>query len=239
MIIIPAIDIKGGKCVRLYQGEMDKATIYNNNPVEVAVEWQKRGARLLHVVDLDGAVEGTPVNIGLIKKIISSVKIPVQVGGGIRSKEVAVAYLKAGAWRVVLGTRAVYDIGYVKELARTFPGRIVISLDARDGKVAVQGWKELTEIEVLELAKKFEKSKIGAIIYTNIRRDGTLEGPDIEGIERLVRALNIPVIASGGISSIEDIRNLKKIPAPGVVGVIIGRALYAGTIKIEEALALQ
>ena len=239
MLIIPAIDIKGGKCVRLYQGEMDKETIYSDNPVDVAIGWQKKGARLLHVIDLDGAVEGMPVNISLIKKIISAVTIPIQVGGGIRSREIAMAYLKAGAWRVVLGTRAAYDIEYVKDMARTLPGRIVISLDAKDGRIAVCGWKEVTEIEVLEVAKKFEKSKIGAIIYTNIRRDGTLSGPDIEGIKSLVQALSIPVIASGGISSMEDLRNLKGIPEPGVVGAIIGKALYTGAINLEEALALQ
>lgn len=238
MLIIPAIDIKEGRCVRLYQGEMEKEVVYSTDPLEVARRWSDAGAEAIHVVDLDGAVSGNPVNSSLIRDIISSTNTPVQVGGGVRDIHTIQTYLDMGAWRIVLGTVAVYNIEYTLDLAKTFPGRVVVSLDSRNGKVAVKGWKEVTEVDTLDLARRFEGSGIGAIVYTNINRDGTLKGPDVDGIERLVRSVNIPIIASGGVSTIDDIKRLKKICSPGVEGVIIGKALYSGAIDLREALSL-
>lgn len=238
MKIIPAIDIKGGQCVRLYQGQMDQETVYSDNPLEVARRWEDAGAEMLHVVDLDGAVEGAPVNDEIICKIISSLKIPVQVGGGIREIPAAGRYIDAGAARVVLGTAAISYTGLVLLLAESFPGKIVISIDASDGMVAIRGWQEVTNTSVVEVAKQFEDARISAVVFTDIKRDGTLSGPNIESIERLSKNVRIPVIASGGVSGIRDIEELQTIRDPELEGVIVGKAIYSGAIDLGAAIAL-
>jgi len=236
MIIIPAIDIKGGRCVRLYQGRMDKETVYSENPVEAAGRWEDMGAEMLHVVDLDGAVCGRPVNLDVIKDIISSVKLNVQIGGGIRDVESAKHYLSIGAYRVVLGTAIVNNLEFVNNMCTACPDQIVVSLDAKDGMIAVKGWTEVTGTDAIEMAKTFEGIGISAIVFTDIKRDGTLTGPNIESIKKLVSNVNIPVIASGGISGINDIRELLNIKNPGIAGVIVGKALYSGAINLGEAI---
>ncbi len=216
---------------------MDKETVYSHDPLEVARKWGEMGAEMLHVVDLDGAVAGRPVNSGVIEKIIS-LKVDVQVGGGIRDMETARHYLSAGACRVVLGTAAVGNLEFVRTLCAAFPARIVLSLDARDGMVAVKGWTEVTERDAIDTAKSLEGSGISAIVFTDISRDGTLTGPNIKSIKRLAGSVRIPVIASGGISDIEDIRALLDIKDPGLEGVIVGKALYSGAVDLREAIAL-
>ena len=238
MIIIPAIDIKEGRCVRLFQGRMDKETVYSHNPLEVARRWEDMGAEMLHVVDLDGAVSGKTVNSDVIKEIISLLKIRVQVGGGIRDIDTVGLYLTAGAHRVILGTAAVNNLEFVRTLSEAYKGHIVISLDASDGMVAVKGWTEVTAVAAIDMAKRFEGSGISAIVFTDISRDGTLTGPNIESIKKLVSTVRIPVIASGGISGIDDIRALLGIKSPGVEGVIVGKALYSGAIDLKEAITL-
>lgn len=238
MKIIPAIDIKGGQCVRLYQGQMDQETVYSDNPLEVAHRWADAGAEMLHIVDLDGAVEGTPVNSDLICQIISSVKIPVQVGGGIREIPVAGKYLDSGAARVVLGTAAVSYTGLIHFLAEAFPRKIVLSLDASEGMVAIRGWQEVTDMSAVDVAKRFEESGVSAIVFTDIKRDGTLTGPNIESIAQLSRNVRIPVIASGGVSDMRDIEELLTIKDPELEGVIVGKAIYSGAIDLSAAIAL-
>ena len=238
MKVIPAIDIKGGQCVRLYQGQMDQETVYSDNPLEVARRWEEAGAEMLHVVDLDGAVEGAPVNSDIICQIISTLKIPVQVGGGIRETNSAGKYLDTGAARVVLGTAAVSYTGLVHLLAETFRGKIVISLDASEGMVAIRGWQEVTNMSAVDVAKRFEDSGVCAIVFTDIKRDGTLAGPNIESIEKLSKNVEIPVIASGGVSGVKDIAALLTINNPELEGVIVGKAIYSGAIDLREAIAL-
>lgn len=231
--IIPAIDIKGGRCVRLYQGRMDQETVYSESPLEVAKMWEEMGAGMLHIVDLDGAVTGTPVNFSIIEKIIAALSIKVQVGGGIRNKESVEKYLEVGAARVILGTAAADNIEFVWNISGFYSARIVISLDAKDGMAAVKGWTEVTEIDAIDLAKKFEGIGIGAIVFTDISRDGTLTGPNIKSIERFASSVRIPVIASGGVSGIGDIRALCKL---SIDGIIIGKALYSGAVDLREAM---
>jgi len=238
MKIIPAIDIKGGQCVRLYQGQMDQETVYSDNPLEVAHRWADAGAEMLHIVDLDGAVEGTPVNSDIICQIISSVKIPVQVGGGIREIPTAGKYLDSGAARVVLGTAAVSYTGLIHFLAEAFPRKIVLSLDASEGMVAIRGWQEVTDMSAVDVAKRFEESGVSAIVFTDIKRDGTLTGPNIESIKTLSKNVRIPVIASGGVSGIKDIEELLTIKDPELEGVIVGKAIYSGAIDLSAAIAL-
>lgn len=233
MKIIPAIDIKGGRCVRLYQGRMDQETVYSENPLEVAKMWEEMGAGMLHIVDLDGAVTGTPVNFSIIEKMISALSIKVQVGGGIRNKESVEKYLEIGAARVIIGTAAAANIEFVWNISGFYTARIVISLDAKDGMAAVKGWTEVTEIDAIDLAKKFEGIGIGAIVFTDISRDGTLTGPNLKSIERFASSVRIPVIASGGVSGIDDIRALCKL---SIEGIIIGKALYSGAVDLREAI---
>lgn len=233
MKIIPAIDIKGGRCVRLYQGRMDQETVYSENPLEVAKMWEEMGAGMLHIVDLDGAVTGTPVNFSIIEKMISALSIKVQVGGGIRNKESVEKYLEIGAARVIIGTAAADNIEFVWNISGFYTARIVISLDAKDGMAAVKGWTEITEIDAIDLAKKFEGIGIGAIVFTDISRDGTLTGPNLKSIERFASSVRIPVIASGGVSGMGDIRALCKL---GIEGIIIGKALYSGAVDLREAI---
>ena len=238
MLIIPAIDLKDGKCVRLEQGLMDKDTIFNDNPAAQALEWQNQGAELLHVVDLDGAFAGEPKNKAAVESILKAINIPAQLGGGIRDLATIEAYLSMGLSRVIIGTAAQRNPELVKEACKKFPGRIVVGIDAKNGQVAVQGWAEVTDITAVELARKFEDCGVTAIIYTDISRDGMLQGPNLEATKALAEAVAIPVIASGGVSSLADIENLLAIEQSGISGVITGKAVYTGAIRLAEAIAL-
>jgi phosphoribosylformimino-5-aminoimidazole carboxamide ribotide isomerase len=238
MIVIPAIDLKEGKCVRLEQGLMDKDTVFNDNPAAQARAWQEQGAELLHIVDLDGAFAGQPKNRAAIEAIVKAITIPAQLGGGIRDIATIEAYLSLGLSRVIIGTAAQRNPELVREACAKFPGRIVVGIDAKNGMVAVQGWAEVTDITAADLARKFEGFGVAAIIYTDISRDGMLQGPNLEATKALAEAVSIPIIASGGVSSLKDIRNLMAIEASGVTGVITGKAVYTGAIKLAEAVAL-
>lgn len=238
MIVIPAIDLKDGKCVRLEQGLMEKDTVFNDNPGAQARAWQEQGAELLHIVDLDGAFAGEPKNRGAIEDIIKSITIPAQLGGGIRDIATIEAYLSLGLSRVIIGTAAQRNPELVSDACARFPGRIVVGIDAKNGMVAVQGWAEVTDITAVELARKFEDCGVAAIIYTDISRDGMLQGPNLEATRALAEAVSIPIIASGGVSSLKDIENLMAIEASGVTGVITGKAVYTGAISLNEAIAL-
>jgi phosphoribosylformimino-5-aminoimidazole carboxamide ribotide isomerase len=238
MIVIPAIDLKEGKCVRLEQGLMDKNTVFNDNPAAQARAWQDQGAEMLHIVDLDGAFAGEPKNRAAIEAIVAAITIPSQLGGGIRDIETIEAYLSLGLSRVIIGTAAQRNPELVREACARFPGRIVVGIDAKNGMVAVQGWAEVTDITAVDLARKFEDCGVAAIIYTDIARDGMLQGPNLEATKALAEAVSIPIIASGGVSSLQDIRNLMAIESSGVNGVITGKAVYTGAIRLAEAVAL-
>ena len=238
MIIIPAIDVKNGQCVRLSQGRMEDATIYSSDPVEVARRWEEAGARRLHIVDLDGAVSGRPRNRELVKRICSAVSMEVELGGGMRDIEAVEEYLAAGVKYAILGTAAVRDPSFRDACCRQHPGRIIIGIDALNGMVAVQGWTESTTLSAVELARQLDAQEVAAIVYTDISRDGMLTGPNAEETARLARLISIPVIASGGMSRIGDVEKLLKAESSGIMGVIIGRALYTGGIDLREALAL-
>ena len=236
MIVIPAIDLKDGKCVRLEQGLMEFDTVFNDNPGAQARAWQDQGAELLHIVDLDGAFAGEPKNREAIEAIVRAVSIPTQLGGGIRDMATIEAYLSLGIGRVIIGTAAQRNPELVKEACEKFPGRIVVGIDAKDGMVAVQGWAEVTGVTAVELAKKFEGFGVSAIIYTDISRDGMLQGPNLEATKQLAESITIPVIASGGLSTLQDIRNLMTVESAGVTGVITGKAIYTGAINLAEAI---
>ncbi|OGP11333.1 MAG: 1-(5-phosphoribosyl)-5-[(5-phosphoribosylamino)methylideneamino]imidazole-4-carboxamide isomerase [Deltaproteobacteria bacterium GWA2_47_9] len=236
MLVIPAIDIKGGKCVRLVQGKMDQETVYSTNPVEVAKKWQSMGAEFLHLVDLDGAFAGEPKNSVAIEAIADAITIPFQVGGGIRDIEAINLYLAMGASRIILGTTALEKTWFVRDVCEQHHGQILVGIDARDGKVAIKGWEELTNKAAIELAKELEDAGVAGIIYTDISRDGMLKGPNIEGIKALAQSVKIPIIASGGVSNIEDIKRLKELESIGVVGVITGKAIYTGGLNLTEAI---
>ena len=238
MIIIPAIDLKGGQCVRLSQGDMDRATVYSENPAEMAKTWQSMGAQRIHVVDLDGAVSGQPKNRDAIVAIVSAVSVPVQLGGGIRGIETIKEYFSCGIDRVILGTAAIKNPLFLEESCRAWPGRIIVGIDATDGMVCVQGWTEKTAMSVVELVKKIEHLPLAAIVFTDIKRDGMLTGPNIESTALLARSTHIPVIASGGVSRIEDIEALLTVEQSGVSGVIIGRALYTGNLDLPECIRI-
>jgi len=238
MLVIPAIDLKNGVCVRLEQGLMDKETVFNHNPAEQALEWQSQGAELLHVVDLDGAFAGKPQNRPAIEAIVKAIDIPVQLGGGVRDIAIIEAYLSLGVSRVIIGTAAQRNPGLVREACLKFPGKIVVGIDAKNGMAAVQGWAEVTNITAIELARKFEDCEVTAIIYTDISRDGMLIGPNLEATRLLAESISIPVIASGGVSNLKDIEQLMTIEQSGVTGVITGRAIYTGAFKLSEAIAL-
>lgn len=238
MIIFPAIDLKNGQCVRLFKGDMAQATIFNDNPCAQALEFEKSGFRYLHLVDLDGAIEGMAVNKSAVEAILKTVKIPLQLGGGIRSICAIENWLSLGVSRVILGTVAAKNPALVREAAQKFAGKIVVGIDSKNGFVATQGWVETSEVKTLDLAKKYEDCGVAAIIYTDISRDGTLTGLDFEGTRILAQNLTIPIIASGGVSSIEDIKNLQSLEQYGLEGVIIGRALYDKKIDVKELLDL-
>jgi phosphoribosylformimino-5-aminoimidazole carboxamide ribotide isomerase len=238
MLVIPAIDLKEGKCVRLEQGLMDKDTVFNDDPAAQALEWQAQGAELLHIVDLDGAFAGEPKNRSAIEAIIKAISIPAQLGGGIRDITAIENYLSLGLSRVIIGTAAQRNPELVREACAKFPGRIVVGIDAKNGMVAVQGWAEVTGITAVDLAKKFEGYGVAAIIYTDISRDGMLQGPNLDATRELAESVSIPVIASGGVSTLQDIANLMDIEQSGISGVITGKAVYTGAIKLAEAIAL-
>ena len=236
MIIIPAIDIQSGQCVRLLQGRKDDATVFSDDPAAMARRWVEAGAQLIHVVDLDGAFEKGPRNTVAIRAILDSVHIAVQVGGGIRDEQSIQNYLDAGVARVVIGTAAVRDPDRVRAICSRFPDRIVLGIDARNGMVAVEGWTETTLVRAIDLARRFEDCPVAAINFTDIHRDGMQTGVNIEETRRLAQSVSIPVVASGGISSLADIHQLLPLGAMGVCGVIVGRALYAGTLDLKQAI---
>lgn len=236
MIVIPAIDLKDGKCVRLVQGDFARVTVYADDPVAMAVNWQEQGAKRLHLVDLDGSLAGAPKNRDQINGILRAVSIPVQVGGGIRSRETIEAYLTMGLSWVILGTAALRDEPFVREVCRAYEGRIILGIDAGDGKVAVQGWTENTSASPVPLAQRYADAGLAAIIYTDIKRDGVGTGVNIEATRALAQAVDIPVIASGGVAGTADITGLMDIEKFGVAGVIVGKALYSGALSLAEAL---
>ncbi len=239
MLLIPAIDLKDGKCVRLRQGRMDDETIFGDDPVEVAQRWVDAGARRLHMVDLNGAFEGKPVNAGSIKAVVEAFPdLPIQVGGGIRDEETVQAYLDAGVQYTIIGTKAVSAPHFINDLCVEFPGHIIVGLDAKEGKVAIDGWSKLSHHSVIDMAQRFEHDGVEAIIYTDIGRDGMMNGVNIESTVELARAITIPVIASGGITSIEDVRALCAVTDEGINGAITGRAIYEGTLDLAAAQQL-
>jgi phosphoribosylformimino-5-aminoimidazole carboxamide ribotide isomerase len=238
MILYPAIDLKDGQCVRLLRGEMEKATVFSNAPADQAALFEQAGFEWLHIVDLNGAFEGKPVNESAVKAILSRVSMPVQLGGGIRNMDMIANWLSAGVSRVILGTAALRNPVLVKEACRVFPGQIAVGIDAKDGKVAINGWAETSATLAVDLAKKFEDVGVAAIIYTDISKDGAMEGPNTEETVRLAEAITTPVIASGGISSVADIARYKEFCDSGIEGCILGRALYDGAIAPADALKL-
>jgi len=233
MIIYPAVDVKDGRCVRLVQGMFNDVTVYSDSPVEMALRWEKLGAQYLHIVDLDGARTGEPQNIAVISEMAVKLGIPVQLGGGVRSIEMIEIILCKGVERIILGTSAVRDPNLVKKALKTFENNVVVGIDAKDGMVAIEGWAKTSEFTAVGFAKKMEDLGAKTIIYTDISRDGMLAGPNLKAMEEMVKAVNIDVIASGGVSRLEDVKNLKEV---GVAGAIIGKALYTGDIDLKQAI---
>jgi phosphoribosylformimino-5-aminoimidazole carboxamide ribotide isomerase len=240
MLIIPAIDLKDGHCVRLQQGRMESATVFSEEPAKAALHWASQGARRLHVVDLNGAVAGKPVNESAVKAIIGALDsdIPVQLGGGIRDLETIERYLDDGVSYVIIGTAAVKNPGFLHEACDAFPGHIMVGLDAREGKVATDGWSKLTKHDVIDLAKRFQDYGVEAVIYTDIGRDGMMTGVNVEATVRLAQALSVPVIASGGLNSLDDIQKLCDVESEGITGAITGRAIYEGKLDFAKAVKL-
>jgi phosphoribosylformimino-5-aminoimidazole carboxamide ribotide isomerase len=239
MLLIPAIDLKDGRCVRLRQGRMEDETVFGDDPVEVARRWVDAGARRLHMVDLNGAFAGKPVNAAAVKAVAEAFPdLPIQVGGGIRDEETVQAYLDAGVQFVIIGTKAVSAPHFVNDLCVEFPGHIIVGLDAREGKVAIDGWSKLSHHSVIDMAQRFEQDGVEAIVFTDIGRDGMMSGVNIESTVALAREITIPVIASGGITSIEDIRALCEVADEGIIGAITGRAIYEGTLDLAAAQKL-
>lgn len=238
MILFPAIDLKDGQCVRLVQGDMDRATVFSDTPASQAKTFEAQGFEWLHLVDLNGAFEGKPVNGDAVEAILKNVSLPAQLGGGIRSLAQIEAWLDKGIARVILGTVALRDPELVKEACKKWPGKIAVGIDAKDGFVAVEGWAEVSDIQALDLAKRFEDAGVAAIIYTDIARDGAMQGMNVEGTAALANSVGIPVIASGGVTNLDDLHALKAANAPGIIGVISGRAIYDGRLDPAQALAL-
>jgi len=238
VILFPAIDLKNGECVRLLYGEMDKATVFNQDPAAQAEAFERQGFTYLHVVDLDGAFAGKPMNASAVESILARVKMPVQLGGGIRDLRTVEGWLGKGIARVIIGTAAVRDPDFVREAARRFPGQVAVGIDARDGKVAVEGWAEATSMETVDLSRRFEDAGVAAIVYTDISRDGALKGLNVEATLALADAVAIPVIASGGLASLADVERLLEPDCVKLEGAITGRALYDGRLDPQAALAL-
>jgi len=237
MLIIPAIDLKEGKCVRLEQGLMDKATVYSDDPASMAQHWESLGAELLHVVDLNGAFAGAPRNLDAIIAIRKAITIPIEVGGGIRDMETIRALVSNGINRIILGTAAIENPSLVQQACKDFPEKIIVGIDAKDGMVAIKGWAEVTKVKAVDLAKQMQDYGVIAVIYTDIKRDGMLTGPNIDATEAIAESLDIPVIASGGVSRLEDIKGLLDIARSGVDGVITGKAIYSGSLDLKKAIA--
>ena len=236
MLIIPAIDLKDGKCVRLRQGLMDDSTVYGDDPVSMAQRWVDAGARRLHLVDLNGAFAGTPINGAAVTAIAKKFpQLPIQIGGGIRNVEIIEHYLDAGVTYVIIGTKAVKEPAFIGEVCKLFPGHIIVGLDAKNGLVATDGWAEISNIQATELAKRFEQDGVSSIVYTDISRDGMMQGVNIEATVALAQASSIPVIASGGVTNMEDIHALKAVASKGILGAITGRAIYEGTLDLAAA----
>lgn len=240
MLIIPAIDLKDGQCVRLRQGLMDDSTIFSDDPVAIASKWVEQGARKLHLVDLNGAFAGTPVNGHIVQEIAKAhPSLPIQIGGGIRSFETIESYLNAGVSQVIIGTQAVKDPEFVIQACSRYPGHIIVGLDAKDGKVATEGWAEVSEILAIDLAKQFEQVGVSAIVYTDINRDGMMQGVNVEATVKLAQATSIDIIASGGVTNMDDIKALMAAPSNcGISGAITGRAIYEGTLDLAQAQQL-
>jgi len=232
MLLIPAIDLKDGRCVRLRQGQMDEETVFSDDPVQMAGRWVDAGARRLHLVDLNGAFAGQPVNDAAVRAIAARYpELPIQVGGGIRDEATIAAYLNTGVAYCIIGTQAVKEPGLVARACKVFPGHIIVGLDAREGRVAIKGWAEITEHPVVDLAQRFEEDGVSAIVYTDIGRDGMMKGPNVQATRALAEAISIPVIASGGITDLDDVRSLCTLAASGVTAAITGRAIYEGTLN--------
>jgi len=234
MQVIPAIDLRGGLCVRLRQGDYDRETVFGDDPAAMAARWESQGAARIHLVDLDGAKAGRPVNVDPVRSIIRAVSVPCQLGGGVRDEATIAAWLEAGVDRVVVGTQALRDPDWFRDMAQAFPGRLALGLDARDGKVATDGWLETSDVAAAVLAEQFDELPLAAIIYTDIARDGTLEGPNLESTAALCRRVKTPVIASGGVGELADVERLATLP---IAGCIVGRALYEGRFTLSDAVA--
>ncbi|MBW2514086.1 MAG: 1-(5-phosphoribosyl)-5-[(5-phosphoribosylamino)methylideneamino]imidazole-4-carboxamide isomerase [Deltaproteobacteria bacterium] len=238
MIVIPAVDIKNGKCVRLSQGRMDAETVFSDDPAAMALKWDAVGVDIIHVIDLDGAIHKRPKNKEAIRNILTTVRARVQVCGGIRNLKTIEDYLQMGVHRIIIGTEAIRNPQFVKEACRLFPGHIVVGIDARNGLVAIEGWTEITGTRAVDLALQLEDQGVAAINFTDIHRDGMQTGPNIEETRKLAESISIPVVASGGVSTLQDIRNLLPLESSGVVGVITGKALYTGSLNLAEAVSL-
>ena len=238
MLIIPAIDLKDGQCVRLRQGLMEDSTVFSDDPVAMAAQWVKAGTRRLHLVDLNGAFAGEPVNGEVVTAIAQAYPgLPIQIGGGIRSLETIEAYVKAGVSYVIIGTKAVREPEFVGEACRAFPGKVIVGLDAKNGMVATDGWAELSDVKATDLARQFDALGVSAIVYTDIARDGMMQGVNVEATVEMAKASSIPVIASGGITNMDDIKALASVASSGICGAITGRAIYEGTLDVAEAQA--
>lgn len=236
MLLIPAIDLKDGQCVRLRQGRMEDSTVFSNSPVDTATRWVEAGARRLHLVDLNGAFDGVPVNNAAVEAIADKFPdLPIQIGGGIRDAETVKAYLDVGVSYCIIGTKAVEDPDFVKSLCKRFPGHIIVGIDAKNGMVATDGWAEVSSVSAIDLARQFEQAGVSAIVYTDISRDGMMQGVNVEATEELAKSISIPVIASGGVTDMNDIKRLCEVESAGIFGTILGRSIYEGTIDLAEA----
>lgn len=238
MLLIPAIDLKNGHCVRLRQGNMDDVTVFSEDPVEMARKWADEGAQRIHVVDLDGAIKGQPVNLKVVEAIAAAVDVPVQIGGGIRDEETVQRYLNAGVAYVIIGTKAINTPHFLRDVCLEYPRHIIVSLDAKDGRLALNGWAKLTHFDAIEAAQHCERDGVEALIYTDIGRDGMMAGFNVESTRALAQAVNTPVFASGGVSTLDDIRKLKDLEGEGVAGAVIGRALYEGGFTLADAVKI-